>query len=61
MTTFEPAPDVVRVSWYGCDCDRLTKYCDENHRRYALIPRDVLEEFDLAGPERSSSAKGDES
>ena len=34
--------DSVRVFWYDCDCEWITKYCEENHRRSALVPRGVL-------------------
>jgi hypothetical protein len=34
--------DLVRVFWYDCDCEWVTKYCEEFHRRSALVPRGVL-------------------
>lgn len=37
--------DYVNVSWYTCDCDWWTKYCDEHHRASARVPIDVLEEY----------------
>lgn len=41
----EESVDGVTVSWYSCDCPWLTKYCDEEHRKYAVIPRTVLEQY----------------
>lgn len=37
----------MRVYWYECDCDWLTKFCDEFHRRTADIPLDVLKEYQV--------------
>lgn len=34
----------IRVSWYTCNCDYLSKYCDEYHQASALVPASVLEE-----------------
>ena len=39
-------PETVLVSWYEHDCDWITKYCDENHRKYAVVPRAILVELD---------------
>lgn len=39
-------PENVTVSWYEHECDWITKYCDEHHRKYAVIPRSVLAEHD---------------
>lgn len=36
------ATDTVAVYWYDCECVYLTKFCDENHSRSALVPRSVL-------------------
>lgn len=31
-----------RVHWYHCNCDVLSKYCDEYHRSVALVPAEFL-------------------
>lgn len=42
-----PAPDMGRVVyWYNCDCDWLSKYCDEHHRATARIPLAVLRSYE---------------
>lgn len=33
----------VTVFWYDHDCDWITKYCDEHHRRSGTVSRIVLE------------------
>ncbi len=35
-------PDNVTVFYYEHDCDWISKYCEEHHRRYAVIPRSSL-------------------
>lgn len=35
----------VTVSWYNCECEWLSDYCDENHRVYATVPVSVLKEY----------------
>lgn len=32
----------VSVPRYACNCDWVTKYCDEEHRVYAKVPVSVL-------------------
>lgn len=34
-----------RVHWYHCNCDVLSKYCDEYHRSVALVPAEVLRKY----------------
>lgn len=34
--------DSVTVRWYDCNCAWVTKFCDEEHTRFAIVPRDVL-------------------
>lgn len=36
---------VVLVHWYDHDCLWLTKFCDEEHRRQAWLPVDVLRQY----------------
>lgn len=38
-------PETVYVSWYTCNCDWLTKYCDDHHQAGAFIPRTILEQY----------------
>lgn len=38
------------VYWYDCDCDWISKYCDENHRRSALVELDYLRAAAAAHP-----------
>lgn len=33
------------VYWYKCNCDWVTKICEEEHRAYARVPLDVLNEY----------------
>lgn len=40
--------EVVSVSWYEHDCDWITKYCDEEHRRSAFVPVSVLDQYVLS-------------
>ena len=42
----------ITVSWYDCDCEWTTKYCDEEHRRYARVPVSVLRTYAYFDPER---------
>lgn len=35
----------VWVSWYTCDCDYISKYCDDYHRACALVPVSALEPY----------------
>lgn len=37
--------DFRYVSWFPCDCDWVTKYCEENHHASARIPVSVLNEY----------------
>lgn len=37
--------DTRCVHWYHCNCDVLSKYCDEYHRSVALVPADVLRNY----------------
>lgn len=39
--------ETVAVSWYNCDCDYTSKYCDEYHKSYARIPKFVLEQYEV--------------
>lgn len=36
---------IVPVHYYTCDCDYISKYCDEYHTAYARIPKSVLDEY----------------
>lgn len=38
----------VLVKWYECDCQWLTKYCDEEHVRTAWVPLDVVKRHETA-------------
>lgn len=38
----DDAGELVAVSWTDCDCEWMTSYCDENHRRTTRIPRSAL-------------------
>lgn len=38
----EVSDEAVQVFWYEHDCEWLSKYCDEHHRRSALVPRSAL-------------------
>lgn len=44
LATQEPtdADNLVAVSWTDCNCEWVTGYCDEYHRRTSRIPRSVL-------------------
>lgn len=44
----EMSDEMVRVYWYDHACEWVTKYCDEHHRRSALVQKQALE----AIPER---------
>lgn len=35
----------VYVSWYDCDCDYISKYCDEYHSVGASVPLWVLRPY----------------
>lgn len=37
--------DLVTIHWYDCNCDWLTKYCDEHHLRTARTPREILDRY----------------
>lgn len=41
--------EYVLVSWYEHDCDWVTKYCDEAHKRYATVPLAVLHKYPAVG------------
>lgn len=36
---------MIRVTWFDCDCDWITKYCEGAHKKSALIHPDVLEQY----------------
>ena len=39
---------IIRVYWWDhgiADCSYITKYCEEFHRKSALIPVDVLRKY----------------
>lgn len=38
----------VIVHWYSCDCDYLSKYCEDNHRQVASVPEYVLTPYIVA-------------
>lgn len=33
------------VTYYTCNCDYLSKYCDEHHLSGALVPVSILEQY----------------
>ena len=33
------------VTYYNCDCEWNSKYCDENHRVTVKIPKSVLDQY----------------
>lgn len=35
----------VIIHWYDHDCPWITKDCDENHRKFASVQKDKLDEF----------------
>jgi hypothetical protein len=39
------ADDEVTVYYYDHTCEWISKYCDEHHRRHAVIPVDVLAKY----------------
>lgn len=45
MPESDDKEEFVRVAWYDHDCDWLTKYCDENHRKFAWIPMSVVRQY----------------
>lgn len=49
MDTKSMASKDVWVSWYTCDCDYISKYCDDYHRVGALVPVSVLEPYYVEG------------
>ena len=40
--------DTRVVYWYSCNCDWISKYCDEHHREVARVPLAVLNEYRIA-------------
>jgi hypothetical protein len=40
--TTDPEPTIL-VTYYSCLCPWQTKYCEDNHKRTALVPSDVLD------------------
>jgi hypothetical protein len=42
-TGYDRLSEPVTVFWYEHDCDWITKYCDEHHRRSGTVSRIVLE------------------
>lgn len=40
-----PPDNTVLVSWYDHGCPWVTKLCDEEHRRHAWVPADVLRQY----------------
>lgn len=46
---FPPEPNYCveyTVHWYQHDCPWWTKYCDEEHRRTAVVPLEVLVQYE---------------
>ena len=35
------------VRWFMCNCDVISKYCDEYHTARARVPLSVLEHYEL--------------
>ena len=35
----------VYVAWAECDCEWVTKFCDDNHMAYAQVPVVELEKW----------------
>lgn len=44
---------LVTVSYYTCNCDWRSKYCDENHMAFVTIPMSVLDEYKEKSNDRS--------
>ena len=40
---YEKLSEFVTVYWYDHDCEWISKYCDEHHRRSGQVSRIVLE------------------
>jgi hypothetical protein len=36
------AAQEVVISWRDCDCEWVTKFCDEKHVKFAVVDRDQL-------------------
>ena len=49
----------VTVSWYDCDCAYISKYCDENHRKYTEVPVELLRDRDAWTRKRTQGAVRD--
>lgn len=45
VTTEEVAEPKITVHYYEHSCEWLTKYCDEYHRRTAVVPASVLARY----------------
>lgn len=43
--------DEVLIHWRDCNCEVITKYCDEEHVKYAVVARELLAEV-IAGQTR---------
>jgi hypothetical protein len=49
----------VVATWYDCDCEWTTKFCEEDHQHSAQIPVDVLEEYENNDePDESDEYRG---
>lgn len=42
------ADNLVLVSWYEHECDWISKYCDETHKVYAVVPEKLLRKYRVA-------------
>jgi hypothetical protein len=49
MRVSETSEQRVTVHWYDHDCEWVTKYCDEYHAKYALVPASVLRRYQVSG------------
>ena len=46
----DPEPvKAVSVRYYTCNCEWISKYCDEFHTARALVPVAVLEKYTKEG------------
>jgi len=46
-----PAPEtrgqIVVVTWFNCTCDWTTKFCEEFHSEWAVVPLWVLRDYQV--------------
>lgn len=45
--SFDGGDELIRVAWYEHSCPWITKYCDEEHTKVAMVPVSILSQYEV--------------